>query len=66
MNILKKLIKNLVHYVNAIQDILHILIKKKEFDEFTNKQINDNDIIELNDLKTDFRKIYQIWIKKIK
>ena len=49
-----------MHYVNAIQDILHILIKKKEFGEFTNKQINDNDIIELNDLKTDFRKIYQI------
>ena len=42
------------------------IIKKKEFGEFTNKQINDNDIIELNDLKTDFRKIYQIWIKKIK
>ena len=42
------------------------IIKKKEFGEFTNKQINDNDIIELNDLKTDLEKYIKFRLKKSK
>ena len=40
------------------------IIKKKEFGELTNKQINDNNIIELNDLKKDLEKYIKFGLKK--
>ena len=40
------------------------IIKKKEFGEFTNKQINDNDIKALNDLKEDLKKYIKFGSKK--